>query len=73
MLRTFVLLLLLLNAAWFAWAQGLLRPWGLGPAEVSEPYRLEQQVRPELLRVQPRAESAAAVPRPPARVQGESQ
>lgn len=65
LLRPFILLLLLLNAAWFAWAQGYLRPWGLGPAPQSEPQRLERQLRPELVRIEPvqppRAAPAAAL------------
>lgn len=51
MLRLTVLLLLLANGAYFAWAQGLLLPWGLGPAQQSEPHRLAQQIRPEAVRV----------------------
>ncbi|MDA8523527.1 SPOR domain-containing protein [Acidovorax sp. NCPPB 4044] len=51
MLRAAVLVLVLANAGYYAWAQGLLRGWGLGPAEQSEPQRLEQQIRPESLRI----------------------
>ena len=51
MLRLIVLLLLLANGAYFTWAQGLLLPWGLGPAQQTEPHRLAQQIRPEALRV----------------------
>ncbi|TFY97917.1 hypothetical protein [Ramlibacter rhizophilus] len=60
MLRPLVLLLILANAAWFAWAQGLLRPWGLGPVPQAEPQRLERQLRPELLRVGAAAQHLAA-------------
>jgi hypothetical protein len=35
MLRLFVLLLLLANAAFFAWSQGLLMAWGIGPPQQS--------------------------------------
>mgnify|MGYP003576730992 CR=1 FL=1 len=52
MLRTLVLFLVLANAAWFAWAQGFLQPWGIGPTPQSEPERLERQLRPDALRVQ---------------------
>jgi hypothetical protein len=51
MLRLAILCLLFANAAFFAWAQGLLRPWGLAPVQQSEPQRLEQQIRPQALRV----------------------
>ena len=71
MLRLIVLVLLLANGGSFAWSQGYLLPWGLGPAQQSEPQRLQQQVRPESLRIlRPdelrRAETVAAqAPRPP--------
>lgn len=70
MLRLVVLLLLLANGAYFAWAGGMLRPWGLGPLEQHEPHRVAQQLRPEAVRVLPaeesrRLEAADAVTRPP--------
>jgi len=65
MLRTIVLILLLANLAFFAWAQGWLRVLGTGPSQQAEPYRMSQQVRPEALRVAPEARSAPPV-RPPA-------
>lgn len=71
MLRLLVLILLLANGAYFAWSQGLLRSWGLAPLQQSEPQRLEQQIRPEALRLLSadearRIESAAtAAVRPP--------
>lgn len=51
MLRLIVLALLLANGAYFAWSQGFLRSWGMAPLQQSEPQRLEQQLRPEALRV----------------------
>jgi len=51
MLRLLVLLLLLANGGYYAWAQGYLLPWGLGPAQQAEPQRLGQQIRPEAVRV----------------------
>lgn len=51
MLRLTVLLLVLANAAYFVWAQGVLAPWGLAPAQQSEPQRMEQQIQPQLVRV----------------------
>ncbi len=51
MLRLLVLLLLLANGAYFAWSQGLLRPYGFGPSQQSEPQRIAQQLRPEAIRI----------------------
>lgn len=53
MLRFVVLLLLLANGAYYAWAQGLLQPLGLAPAQQAEPERLARQIRPQALRVLP--------------------
>jgi hypothetical protein len=47
MLRLFVLVLVLLNSAYFAWSQGLLRGLGFAPAQQTEPQRLNQQIRPQ--------------------------
>jgi len=51
MLRLTVLLLLLANGLYFAWAQGYLLAWGQGPVQQSEPQRLAQQLRPEAIRL----------------------
>lgn len=51
MLRLVVLLLLLANAAYFAWSQHLLAPWGIAPAQQSEPQRLAQQIKPQSVRI----------------------
>ncbi|MDB5940920.1 MAG: hypothetical protein JWQ13_486 [Ramlibacter sp.] len=69
MLRLIVLVLLLANGAYFAWAQGLLSAWGVAPLQQSEPQRLAQQIRPEAVRVLlpdevRRLEAAAAAPKP---------
>jgi cell division protein FtsN len=50
-LRMLVLALLLANAAYFAWAQGLLAAYGFVPARQSEPERLAQQIRPEAMQL----------------------
>ncbi|WCM92989.1 SPOR domain-containing protein [Acidovorax sp. NCPPB 2350] len=64
MLRAAILVLLLANAGYYAWSQGLLRQWGWAPAEPTEPQRLEQQIQPENLRIGRPA--GAAEPAPPA-------
>ncbi|MDP3761238.1 MAG: SPOR domain-containing protein [Ramlibacter sp.] len=51
MLRLAVLVLLLANAAYFAWSQNLLAPWGIAPAQQSEPQRMERQIKPQALRI----------------------
>jgi hypothetical protein len=57
MLRLTVLLLLLANAAYFAWSQGLLAPWGVAPAQQSEPQRLGLQIKPQAVRILDREET----------------
>jgi hypothetical protein len=56
MLRLTALLLLLANAGYYAWSQGLLAAWGLEPARQAEPQRLHQQIKPEAVRIVPAAE-----------------
>ena len=51
MLRLTVLLLVLANAAFYAWSHGMLRVLGLTPAQQSEPHRLQQQIKPQSLRI----------------------
>ncbi len=71
MLRLVVVVLLLLNAAYYVWAEGYLRAWGFAAVQQSEPQRLAQQIKPESIRIATleearRAEQAAKVPvRPP--------
>ena len=65
MLRVLALALILANAGYFAWGQGLLAAYGLKPARQAEPERLAQQIRPEALQlVAPIALMASALPRP---------
>ncbi|OZB64296.1 MAG: hypothetical protein B7X31_04305 [Thiomonas sp. 13-66-29] len=61
MLRSFVLLLILANLAFYAWSHGYLRAAGLGPHDVAEPQRLTQQIHPERL-VIAAPESGASAP-----------
>ena len=70
MLRLLVLLLLLANAAYFAWSQDMLAGIGLAPAQQREPQRVAQQIRPEAVRIIPgeearRIEVAASALRAP--------
>jgi hypothetical protein len=73
MLRLVVLALLLANAGYFAWRQGLLANYGFGPAAQAEPQRLAQQIRPEAMRLLTATEArqldstaSAAAPQPAA-------
>ncbi|MFT3778620.1 MAG: SPOR domain-containing protein [Ottowia sp.] len=68
MIGRLVVLLLAANLVWAAWSQGWLRSVGLGPAQQAEPERLERQVRPESLRIQPLPDAGAA-PAPVARAE----
>ena len=51
MLRLLVLVLVLANAGYWAWSQGLLATYGLAPAVQTEPQRLATQIRPEAIRL----------------------
>ena len=51
MLRMLALALLLANAGYFAWSQGLLAAYGFKPARQAEPERLARQIRPEALQL----------------------
>lgn len=66
MLRVAVLLLILLNAGYFAWSEGLLRAYGWAPAQQREPERLAQQIRPEAIRMLTAPALPAALPAPQA-------
>ena len=59
MLRLLVLVLVLANAGYFAWSQGFLAAYGLGPALQAEPHRLTQQIQPEAMRLLPPGSSLA--------------
>jgi hypothetical protein len=69
MLRLLVLLLVLANAAYYAWSRNLLAPMGLAPVQQSEPQRVAQQIRPEAVRLlggdEARRVELAAAPKPP--------
>ncbi|KWT85736.1 MULTISPECIES: sporulation protein [unclassified Variovorax] len=65
-LRALVVLLLLANLLYFAWARGGLALFGTVPARLSqrEPERLGQQIRPQLLQIRRDESPAPASPRP---------
>lgn len=63
MLRWLVLALLAANALFFVWSQGWLSPWfGAAPGASREPWRLQQQVRPDAVRVLPPGSAAPGAP-----------
>jgi hypothetical protein len=72
MLRFLVLLLLLANGAYFAWAGGHLASLGFAPAAQTEPQRLQAQIKPDAIRLLSATEAkrvevlaAAPAPKPP--------
>ena len=65
MLRLIVLVLLLLNAGFYARGQGWLLAYGWGPTPQREPQRLAQQIRPEALLILPGKPASAPTPAAP--------
>ncbi|VTU39022.1 hypothetical protein H6CHR_05368 [Variovorax sp. PBL-H6] len=65
-LRALVVLLLMANLLYFAWARGGLAMFGIVPARLSqsEPERLAQQIRPQLLQIRKEESPAPASSRP---------
>lgn len=59
-------LLLLANAAYYAWSHGQLATWGLAPTPSNEPERVRQQLHPEDVRVLALTAPAPAPAAPPA-------
>ena len=51
MLRSLVLALIFANGLFYAWSQGYLKAYGFAPAAQTEPHRLEQQIRPDAIKV----------------------
>ena len=51
MLRLTVLALILANAGYYAYSQGLLVAYGFAPVAQAEPQRMTQQIKPEALRI----------------------
>lgn len=67
MLKWTIWILVLANAGYFAWTQGYLDGLGLAPLEQREPRRLQEQVKPEQLRLLngPRAQAEPGATTPP--------
>jgi hypothetical protein len=61
LLRAFVLLAVIANLAFAAWHAGLLRAVGLAPPTQRDPQRLEQQIRPQAMRILGPEATASAV------------
>lgn len=51
MLRLLVLVLVIVNAIYYAWSHHMLARYGYAPVQQSEPERLSQQIRPEALTI----------------------
>ncbi len=51
MSRLLVLLLVLLNGVYYAWSHQMLRAYGFAPTQQTEPQRVAQQLRPELISI----------------------
>jgi hypothetical protein len=66
MLKFWLVLLLVLNAAVLAWQWDAFARWGHGPHQQREADRLQQQVRPEALKFEVMPPASATTPPPPA-------
>lgn len=62
MLRLFVLFLLIANALFFAWSNGLLSSWGFASASKTESFRLKEQIEPNRIVIKPKDSSPAPQP-----------
>jgi hypothetical protein len=62
MLRLVLLVLVIANAAFFAWSQGFLAPMGWAPAQVTQPERSQQDIQASSIRL---LNSSAEPERPP--------
>ena len=61
-----MLALVLANAGYYAWSDGLLAAYGLAPARQAEPERLALQIRPEAMRLFAEAPAPVKNAMPPA-------
>ena len=64
MLKFWLALLLVLNAAVLAWQWDAFARWGHGPQQQREPERLQQQVHPEALKFEVMPPASATSPPP---------
>jgi hypothetical protein len=72
MLKYWLALLLLLNAAVLAWQWDAFAPWGHGPNVDREPQRLKQQVRPEALKLEVMPPASPEAPSAPTDTNGQA-
>jgi hypothetical protein len=57
--RHAALVLVVINLLFWAWTQGYLRLLGVGPQPVQEPQRLDAQLQPQAITLQPAASAAS--------------
>ncbi len=65
MLRLTVLALVLANAGYYAYSHGLLAAYGFAPATQTEPQRVAQQIKPDMLRILNTQDAAQTETAPP--------
>ncbi|MEY2948296.1 MAG: hypothetical protein RL084_1693 [Pseudomonadota bacterium] len=46
-LRSLILILMVLNALFYSWRQGIFETWGFAPESAREPERTLQQIQPD--------------------------
>ena len=59
--RFWIALLLCLNAVTLAWQWNAFARWGLGPDNAREPERMQQQIRPDAIRIETPAAAAERI------------
>lgn len=52
-IKVLAMTLMVLNLLFWWWSNGSLKMFGWGPVDPREPQRVEEQLRPEVLRVMP--------------------
>ena len=72
MLKYWLAILLVLNAVVLAWQWDAFARWGHGPNQGREPERLQQQVRPEVIKVESMPSASATTEPAAAQVSGQA-